>query len=153
MVGDILKIAILCILIGAASIPVSFGVNNSPVVVWFGNALGSLISAAVVIYIGERITNQNFKDRLKKRRYGKKVVRTFDEGNRNKKVIKAREFINNRGIKIFSLLCPIFPGVLIATTAVYLLELDKKTYKRWMAVGVFFVSGIYVCGYWLLFVK
>ena len=37
----IIKIAVLCILIGAASIPVSFTVNSSPVIVWLGNALGS----------------------------------------------------------------------------------------------------------------
>ena len=60
MVVDILKIAVLCIVAGAASIPVSFGVNSSPVIVWLGNALGSLASAIVVIYIGDRLTSRSF---------------------------------------------------------------------------------------------
>lgn len=149
----ILRIAILCVLIGGASIPVSFGINSSPSVVWIGNALGSLFSAVVVVYIGEHITNEAYKKRISKRRIGKKVVKTFDEGQTNRGVIKARKIINKRGLKIFSLVCPIFPGVLVSTAAVYLLDLDKRTYKRWMFCGVVFVSGIYVFGYWWLFVK
>ena len=153
MLGDILKIALLCILIGAVSIPASFNVNSSPVIVWFGNALGSLFSVAAVVYIGERITDEKFKEKAKKRRMGEKIVKTFDEGNRNKNVVLARDFINKRGLKIFSLICPIFPGTLIATTAVYLLDLDKNIYKRWVTAGVFLASGVYVFGYWWLFVR
>jgi hypothetical protein len=50
-------------------------------------------------------------------------------------------------------LCPIFPGVLLSTVTVYLLDLDKTTYKRWMFSGVIFVSGAYVMGYWWIFVR
>jgi hypothetical protein len=153
MLADLLKISVLCILIGSASIPVSFNINSSPAVVWFGNALGSLFSAIVVIYIGERITSKKFRAKISRWRIGKKVSRVFDEGEQNKKVQTARVFINKHGLKIFSLLCPIFPGVLISTAAVYLLDLDKNTYKRWMFAGIFFASGIYVFGYWWIFVR
>jgi hypothetical protein len=153
MFNGIFKIAGLCIVVGAASIPLSFGINSSPIVVWFGNALGSLISAAVVIFISERITSGRFKGRMSKGRMGKKVVTIFDEGDDNKKVIRVRFFVNKHGLRIFSFLCPIFPGVLISTAAVYLLDLDKHLYKRWMLAGVFFVSGAYVFAYWLAFVK
>jgi len=149
----ILKIALLCVLIGASSIPISFEINSSPIIVWLGNGLGSLFSALVVIYIGDRLTSQKFKERIRKRRLGHKIVRTFDEGESNNKVKKAGIFINKHGLKFFSFLCPIFPGVLISTSTVYLLGLDKKTYKRWMMAGVFFASGAYVFGYWWLFVK
>ncbi len=153
MFAQILKIAFLCITIGSASIPVSFTINTNPFVVWSGNALGSLISAIVVIVIGERITNQRFKDRVSKRRVGKKIVTTFDQGQDNKNVAKASGFINKHGIRVFGLFCPIFPGVLVSTAAVYVLGLDKHIYKRWMLTGVFFVSGAYVFGYWWIFVK
>ncbi len=149
----ILRIAALCILIGAASIPVSFTVNSSPVIVWLGNALGSLVSAFVVIYIGNRITNERFKAKVSKRRIGNKVVKAFNEGEDNKKVIGAGGFINKHGLRVFAFLCPIFPGVLIATIAVFLLHLDLRIYKRWMFAGIFFASGIYVFGYWLIFIK
>lgn len=153
MLSDIIRIAILCVIIGSASIPVSFTINSSPVIVWLGNALGSLFSAIVVIYIGNRITSDKFKSRLSKGRMGKKVVKTFDEGDDNKRVAKARARIENHGLRLFSFLCPIFPGVLISTSVVYMLDLDKKTYKRWMFAGIFFASGAYVFGYWLIFVK
>ena len=153
MIFDIIHIAILCIVIGVASIPVSFTVNSSPLVVWVGNALGSLVSAAVVIYIGNRITDEKFKKKVSKHRPGRKVVNAFDQGQSNKSVVKARGFIDKHGLKIFSLLCPIFPGVLLSTVAVYILDLDKHIYKRWMFAGVFFVSGAYVLGYWWAFVK
>jgi hypothetical protein len=153
VIADILKIALLCVVIGGASIPISFEVNPNPVVVWIGNALGSLFSAIVVIYIGNRITNDKFKAKASKRRIGKKVVAVFDEGEGNKHVLKARVLIDKRGLRLFSFLCPIFPGVLVSTTAVYILGLDKQTYKRWMFSGIFFASGAYVFGYWFIFVK
>lgn len=153
MFTDILKIALLCIVIGGASIPISFTINSSPWVVWFGNALGSLISAVIVIIISEKIMSDKFKVRVSRTRMGKKVVVTFEQGSDNKKVKKARGFINKHGLRIFSLLCPIFPGVLISTATVYILDLDKKIYKRWMLTGVCLVSGAYVTGYWLIFVK
>ena len=68
----ILKIAVLCVVIGAASIPVSFGVNSNPFIVWLGNALGSLFSAVVVIYVGDHLTSERFKARISKRRCGEK---------------------------------------------------------------------------------
>lgn len=150
---QIIHIAILCVICGVASIPLSFNVNSSPWVVWLGNALGSLFSAVMVIYIGNRITNQRFKDKVSKRRAGRKVVKAFDEGQESKSVVKAGSFINKRGLKLFSLLCPIFPGVLVSTVAVFILNLDQKIYKRWMFAGVIFVSGAYVFGYWWIFVK
>jgi hypothetical protein len=153
MLGNIIKIAGLCILIGCASIPVSFTIDSSPWVVWLGNALGSLLSAVVVIYIGNRITDDKFKKRISKRRGGRKVVKAFDEGQSSKTVVKTKRLVDNHGLKVFSFLCPIFPGVLFSTVAVYILDLDKQIYKRWMFSGVFFASGIYVFGYWLIFVK
>jgi hypothetical protein len=153
MFAQILKIAGLCIVIGGASIPISFTINNSPVVVWLGNALGSLLSAFFVIYVGNRVTDKKFMKRISRWRLGRKVSDTFTEGQTNKRVAKVRRSINKHGLKFFALFCPIFPGVLISTAAVYLLDLDKKTYKRWMFGGVVFVSGIYVFGYWWLFVK
>lgn len=150
---DIIKIAFLCIVIGGASIPVSFTINANPFVVWFGNALGSVLSAAFVIYVANRITNDKFKQKIVRYRVGKKIIVVMDEGTDNKKAQKAGGFINKYGLRMFSLLCPIFPGVLVSTTAVYALRLDTKLYKRWMLAGVFFVSGAYVFGYWLAFVK
>jgi hypothetical protein len=153
MIADILIIALQCIILGGASIPFSFGVNSNPVVVWFGNALGSALSAIVVIYIGDRITDKKFKDKVSKNRAGKKVVKAFDEGSENPKTQKVGSTINKHGLRLFSLFCPIFPGVTLSTVAVYALDLDKKIFKRWMLVGVVFVSGIYVFGYWYFFVK
>lgn len=153
MFGQILQIALLCVAIGSASIPISFTINSNPFVVWFGNALGSLFSAAVVIYIGNRMTSDHFRNRAKKHRATRKVVTVYEEGGDNKKVMKARVLIDKHGLKIFSLLCPIFPGVLVSTVAVYALNLDRHTYIRWMLVGVFFVSGAYVMSYWWVFVR
>jgi membrane protein DedA with SNARE-associated domain len=153
MLLNIIKIAALCVVIGAASIPAGFTIDSSPWVVWVGNALGSLFSAAVVIYIGNRITDTKFKKKISKRRIGKKVVYTFDEGQDNKHVMKANKIINKHGLRLFSLFCPLFPGVLLSTVAVYILDLDKKIYKRWMFAGVIFVSWGYVFGYWYFFVK
>lgn len=153
MLRDILKIAILCIVFGGLSIPPSFAVNSSPIIVWFGNALGSLFSALIVIYIGDRITQDRFKKRVSKTRAGRKVVVVFEEGQKNKRVEKARYLIDSHGIKIFSLFCPIFPGVLVSTVAVYALDLNKHVYKRWMPVGVVLTSGLYVFGYWWFIVR
>lgn len=133
---------------GSASIPISFQVNSNPFIVWFGNALGSVISAVVVIYIGNRLTSKPFKDKVSKHKVGKKVTKVFDEGDDNKKVQKAGSFIDKHGLRFFSLLCPIFPGVTVSTAAVFMLNLDRKLYKRWMFTGVVFVSGAYVFGYW-----
>lgn len=147
----IIKIAILCIAAGAASIPISFGINSSPFIVWLGNAMGSLLSALVVIFIGDRLASDEFRRRVGKHRYGRKITLVFDQGDDNKKVVQARTFINRHGLRIFAFLCPIFPGVLISTTAVYIVGLDKKTYKRWLFAGIFFASAVYVFGYWWLF--
>lgn len=153
MLADILKIAILCILIGGASIPVSFGINSSPLVVWLGNATGSLFSAVAVIYILNRLVSDKFKARISRSRVGKKIIITVEEGGSNTHVQKAQGFINRHGLRLFSLVCPIFPGVLISSVAVYVLGLDKKLYRKWMFAGVVFVSGAYVLGYWWAFVK
>lgn len=148
MTGNLIKIALLCIVLGGASIPFAFQVSPSPVIVWLGNSLGSLISAFVVIYIAERISNETFKKRVQRFRIGNKVVTVMDSGESNTKVVKARGFINKHGLKFFALVCPIFPGALISTITVYTLELDKRTYKLWLIPGIFLVSGIYVFGYW-----
>lgn len=153
MITAILKIALLCIVIGSASIPLSFRVSDSVFVVWLGNAIGSLASAVAVIFIGDRITSEKFRKRVSKRRLGKKVVGTFEEGEKNTKVAEARGFINKHGLRIFSFLCPIFPGVLLSAVAVYALDLDKKIFKRWMLAGVIFASGLYVYAYWRIFVR
>jgi hypothetical protein len=150
---DILKIVALCIVAGAASIPISFGVNGNPAIVWIGNAIGSLLSALVVIYIGNRLTSKKFKKRVSERRFGNKVVTVFEEGDDNKKILKVRIFINRHGLRVFSFLCPIFPGVLISTAAIYIFNLDKRTYKRWMVAGIIFASGAYVFTYWFAFVR
>lgn len=149
----ILRIALLSITIGVASIPVSFAINSSPVIVWLGNALGSLLSALVVIFIANRISDTKFKQRVSKRFLGRKVITVFEEGDNNKKVLKARIFVDNHGLKIFSFIAPIFPGVLIATAAVYIFELNREIYKRWVIAGIFFASGAYVFGYWWVFVR
>lgn len=153
MMADIFRIALLCIVFGSVSIPMSFEVNTSPMIVWLGNALGSLISALVVILIANRLTNEKFKSRVRKTRIGRKILKAFDEGEDNKKAAKARGFINKHGLKVFSFLCPIFPGVLLSTVVVYLLDLDKKIYKHWMIAGIFFASGAYVFSYWWVFVR
>lgn len=153
MIKNIIQIAVLCIVVGSASIPISFTINSSPLIVWLGNGLGSLLSAIVVIYIGERITNQRFRNKMSKHRVSKKVVTVFEEGEDNKKVLKARVLIDKHGIRLFGFFCPVFPGVLLSTVAVYVLDLNKKTYRRWMFAGVFFVSGAYVWAYWFTFVR
>lgn len=149
----ILQIAFLCITLGVASIPVSFAVNSSPFVVWLGNALGSLLSALVVIFIANRISDTKFKQKVSKRFIGRKVITVFEEGNDNKKVLKARIFVDNHGLRIFSFIAPIFPGVLIATVAVYIFDLNRDIYKKWVIAGIFFASGAYVFGYWWVFVR
>ena len=151
MNAGILRIALLCIVFGSVSIPVSFTVNPNPIVVWWGNALGSAISALVVIFIANRITSRRFKAKVSRWRVGRKVVTLYDEGQNNTKVNKAGNFIERHGLRIFSLFCPIFPGVTISTIAVYVLDLDKKIYKKWMLAGVVFVSGAYCFGYWFIF--
>lgn len=153
MFPGILRIALLCIAAGAASIPLSFGINSNPIIVWLGNALGSLASALVVIYIGERLTSDTFKSKVSKRRFGRKIVTVFEEGDDNKKILKVRVLINKHGLRAFSFLCPIFPGVLISTAAVYFFDLDRSMYKRWMIAGIFFASGAYVFAYWFTFVR
>jgi hypothetical protein len=152
MLLDITKIAGLCIVAGAASIPISFGISTNPVIVWLGNALGSLMSALFVFYVAGRITDKKFEKKISKRRAGRKIVTVFTEGDDNKKVQKASLLINKHGLRIFSFFCPIFPGALIGTTAVYILGLDKQIYKFWLTLGIFFASGFYVFGYWLTFV-
>ena len=150
---DIIWIALLCIFIGGASIPIAFTVNSDPAVVWVGNALGSLISALIVIKIANKLSNKDDDSKLKKRRYTRKIVTVFEEGDDSKHVRKASIMINKHGLRIFSLICPIFPGVLISTAAVYALNLDKKLYLKWMSAGVVLVSGFYVFSYWVAFVK
>lgn len=150
---DIIAIALLCIVLGGASIPIAFNITDDPVTVWAGNALGSVISAVAVIIIMNKLTNKNNEEKLKKKKFTRKIVTVFEEGDDNKKVKKATIMINKHGLRIFSLFCPVFPGVLFSTIAVYILELDKKLYLRWMPIGVVLVSGFYVFSYWLAFVR
>jgi membrane protein DedA with SNARE-associated domain len=150
---NIIHIAILCIIFGGLSIPLSFHVTDSFFAVWAGNALGSFLSAAVVIYVGDRITDKKEEEKLSKRRLTKKIVNVFEKGDENKKIKKARIIINKHGLRFFSLFCPLFPGVLLSTVAVYALDLDKKIYKKWMFAGVVLISGVYVFLYWHTFVK
>ena len=150
---DILAIAFLCIVLGGASIPIAFTITDDPVTVWAGNALGSVISAVAVIIIMNKLTNKDNEEKLKKKKFTRKIVTVFEEGDDNKKVKKATIMINKHGLRVFSLFCPVFPGVLLSTVAVYVLELDKRLYLRWMPVGVVLVSGFYVFSYWLAFVR
>lgn len=153
MFASIVKIAVLCIVIGGASIPVSFTISSSPTVVWAGNSLGSALSAIFVIVVAERITHDKFRAKVQKFRIGNKVVKVMDGGSENKQTAKARGFINKHGLRLFALVCPIFPGVLVSTATVYALGLDKRTFKIWLIPGVVLVSGFYVFSYWLAFVK
>jgi len=150
MLAEIIKIALLCIVLGGASIPIAFSISSNPFVVWTGNALGSLASAVVVLYIANHIKNQSFKRRVSQWKIGKKIVFAYDDGSRHKKVGKARVLINKHGLRVFSLFCPIFPGVLISTIAVVVLDMDRKIYTRWMLAGVVLVSGLYVFACWFL---
>lgn len=151
--ADIIVIALLCIVLGGASIPIDFTINTNPVIVWIGNALGSVLSALFVIYIANKITDRTKTAKLKKKFLTRKIVTVMEEGDDNKKIAEASVMINKHGLRVFSLFCPIFPGVLIATAAVYMLRLDTKIYLRWMPVGVILVSGFYVFSYWLAFVR
>jgi len=153
MLLGILEIAVLCIVLGGASIPISFHVNSNPWIVWLGNGLGSLLSAVVVIYIAGKIKNKKFEEKVSKRRMGKKIVTVFEQGEDNKSVKKATLIINKHGLRVFSFFCPIFPGVLVSTAAVFILDLDKSLYKKWMFAGVFAASGFYVFGYWWTIIK
>lgn len=149
MNGAIFKIAVLCIVLGGASIPIAFTVSPNPFVVWIGNSIGSLISAFVVIIVADHLADDKFKNRVRRFRIGNKVVTIMDDGDNNSKVKKARGLINKHGLKLFALICPIFPGALISTATVYALNLDKRTYKIWLIPGIFLVSGLYVFGYWI----
>lgn len=153
MLGQIIKIAFLCVAVGSVSIPLGFQINSSPWVVYAGNVLGSLISAFVLIYIGDRITSPKFRKRLSKRILGRKIVTVYEAGENNRKVLRARLFIDKHGLKVFAFLCPLFPGTTIATVAVYALNLDSRIYRKWMYTGTFFVCFVYVFGFWWLFVK
>ena len=153
VIVDVIVIALLCIVLGGASIPIDFGINDNPFVVWGGNALGSVISALVVIYVANRFLKKEHQGKLKQKKFTKKIITVFEEGDDNKKVKKASIMINKHGLRLFSLVCPIFPGVLFSTAAVYALDLDKRLYLRWMPLGVILVSGFYVFGYWLTFVR
>lgn len=153
IIGQVIKIAFLCVVVGSLSIPLGFQINSSPWVVYLGNVLGSLISAWILIFIGDRITSKKFRKKLSKRIMGRKIVTVYEAGEDNKKVKSARVFIDKHGLKFFAFLSPLFPGTTIATVAVYALNLDTKTFKRWMYTGVFFVCFAYVFGYWFFFVR
>lgn len=153
VIGEIIVIALLCIFIGGASIPIAFTLTDNPVIVWTGNALGSALSALVVVIVANKITDRREEKKLEKKPFTKKIVTVFEEGDVNKKVKKARILINKHGLRLFSLICPIFPGVLISTVAVYALNLERRMYFKWMMAGVVLVSGFYVFSYWFAFVK
>lgn len=153
LISQIIKIAFLCITVGSLSIALGFKINSSPWVVYTGNVLGSLVSAWIIIFIGDRITSQSFRNRLRKRILGRKIVTVYEAGEDNKKIRHARIFINKHGIKFFAFLSPLFPGTTIATVAVYALNLDTKLFKKWICLGIFFVCFIYVFGFWWFFVK
>jgi hypothetical protein len=106
-----------------------------------------------VIYIGHRMVSDSTKSTLDKSRLGRKISAVFEEGDSNISVGKARNFINKHGIRLFGIVSPLFPGVLLATMTVYLFGLDRQMFARWMFAGVVFVSGGYVFGYWYLFVR
>ncbi len=145
---DVIIIAFLCIALGGASIPLDFVINSNPVVVWLGNALGSVLSAIFVIYIANKLTSKKKPTKNNRRSLTNKIANLIEQGQNNKKLIKTRDMINKYGMRIFSLICPIFPGVLFATVAVYAFGLDKKQYLYWMPIGVVLVSGFYVFGFW-----
>jgi hypothetical protein len=153
MFSGLLRIALLCLIGGVASIPLSFNINSSPIIVWLGNALGSLVSLVVVIYFAEHFQGGKYAGKPRKHWVSRKIITVLETDKDNKKVVKARIFINKHGLRVFSFFCPLFPGVLLSTAAIYLLDLDKSLYKKWVTAGIFFASGAYVFGYWFTFVR
>lgn len=133
---DIFLIALVGMIAGLFSIPFGFGLNSNPFVVYFGNALGSLFALICLLYLSSK-----FIDRFLKKKIDKDQIK------------KVGDFINKHGVRAFGLIAPLFPGVTIAVPSALVLKLDMKYFKRWLYVGIFLVSAVYVFGYWFTVVK
>jgi hypothetical protein len=136
MVIDIILIAIVGAIAGLASIPFGFTLTSSVYVVFIGNAFGSLVAALALLY---------FSDKL--------IARFFKKGVSDKSINRITKLLNKYGLRIFGLVSPLFPGVTVSVPSAILLKVDMKTYKRWMYVGIFLISGAYVVAYWAAFVR
>lgn len=139
MILDIFLIAVASLTLGLASIPFGFTLTNDPFVVYFGNALGSLVAAIVFLYFSSKIISRFMKRRKKT--------------NDAKKTAQVGSFIDKHGVRLFGLVCPLFPGVTFGVPAAIALELDMKKFKRWLFVGIFVVSAGYVFLYYWTIVR
>lgn len=153
MLKNILIVAILSVIIGGAAIPIGFMMTDKISVVYIGNVLGSIFSALIIIFIGDRIKDREFRNKINKNRAGQKIIYIFEQGESNRKVLKVKLRVDKHGLRFFSFLCPIFPGVFISSLAVYILDLDRTIYKKWMFSGILLSSGLYVLGYWFVFIS
>jgi len=133
---DILLIAAVGAVLGLASIPFGFGLTDSPMVVYLGNAFGSLFAALVLLYLSDKF-----------------IARYFQKKIKPEKIERASGFINKYGVHAYGLLCPLFPGVTVSVPAAIALKLDMKTFKIWLYIGLFLVSAGYVFGYWWTIVR
>lgn len=133
---DIFLIAVVGMIAGLVSIPFGFTLNNNPFIVYLGNALGSLFALLFLLYFSSK-----FIDRFLKKKVDKKDVE------------KVGNFINKHGVRVFGLFAPLFPGVTIAVPSALILKLEMKSFKRWLFVGIFLISAVYVFGYWITVVK
>ncbi len=153
MIKNIIIIAILSTAIGGASIPLGFAITDKVSIVYLGNLIGSVVSAMFVVFIGDKIKDQEFRKKINKRRAGRKVIYIFEQGENSKKVLKVKLRVDKHGLRLFSFFCSMFPGTLASSIAVYVLDLDRTIFKKWMFLGILFNSALYVFGYWFIFVR
>lgn len=136
VVADILLIAIVGAVLGLASIPFGFHLTTSPIVVYLGNAFGSLFAAIVLLYLSDKFVAKFFQKKIKQ-----------------EKIERVSVFINKYGVHLYGLLCPLFPGVTVSVPAAIALKLNMRAFKIWLYMGLFLVSAGYVFGYWWTVVR
>ena len=90
---NILLIAAVGAVLGLVSIPFGFHLTSSALVVYLGNALGSLFAALVLLYLSDKF-----------------IARYFQKKIKQEKIERASVFINKYGVHAYGLLCPLFPG-------------------------------------------
>ena len=136
MIVNIFLIAVVGFVAGLISIPFGFTLTSSPIVVYVGNALGSLTGAIVFLYFSDRIISRFIKPKPNA-----------------KKTAQVSKFINKHGVRLFGLICPLFPGVTFGVPAAIALDLNMRVFKRWLFAGIFLVSAGYVFAYWWTIVR